>query len=50
VTQDELARMTGATRQTVNRVLRRAMADGHIALGRGTITVLDVDALAGAAS
>jgi CRP/FNR family cyclic AMP-dependent transcriptional regulator len=38
------------TRPTANRVLRRLETAGVLALGRGTITVLDVKALLDRAS
>jgi CRP/FNR family transcriptional regulator, cyclic AMP receptor protein len=41
VTQEALARMTGVTRQTVNRVLSALEAEGVVQLGRGSIAVLD---------
>jgi CRP/FNR family transcriptional regulator, cyclic AMP receptor protein len=46
LTQDDLASMAGATRQTVNKVLRQAQDDGLLTLARGRITVLDPAALA----
>jgi CRP/FNR family cyclic AMP-dependent transcriptional regulator len=45
VTQAELSELAGVTRPTANRVLRRLETAGVLALGRGTITVLDVKAL-----
>ena len=45
VTQDGLARMTGVTRQTVNRVLHTLEDSGAILRSRGTITVLNRAAL-----
>jgi CRP/FNR family transcriptional regulator, cyclic AMP receptor protein len=41
VTQEALARMTGVTRQTVNRVLQSLEADSIVRCGRGSILVLD---------
>jgi CRP-like cAMP-binding protein len=46
VRQEEVAMMAGTTRPTVNRVLRRAQAEGVIELGRGRIRVLDRNRLA----
>ena len=39
ITQDELARMAGSTRPSVNRHLRRLQQAGIIELGRGRVTV-----------
>lgn len=41
LTQDDIARMAGATRPRVNRVLRSAEAAGVLRLERGRITVTD---------
>jgi CRP/FNR family cyclic AMP-dependent transcriptional regulator len=41
LTQDDLASMAGTTRQTVNRVLGQAQADGLVTLSRGRIVVSD---------
>jgi len=49
ITQTELSELAGVTRPTANRVLRRLESAGVVALGRGTITVLDVAALRAAA-
>jgi CRP-like cAMP-binding protein len=46
VTQDDVGSMAGATRQTVNRVLREAEHDGLLRLARGRIEVLDRERLA----
>lgn len=46
LTQDELAELAGATRSTVNRVLREEEERGTIELRRGRIVVLDADTLA----
>jgi CRP/FNR family cyclic AMP-dependent transcriptional regulator len=46
VTQEELGAMSGASRQSINRVLVGAAGEGLIALRRGAIKVLDADALA----
>ncbi|QDL94417.1 Crp/Fnr family transcriptional regulator (plasmid) [Paroceanicella profunda] len=45
ISQEELALLAGATRETVNRQLRRWQAEGHISLGRRRITVHDTDFL-----
>jgi CRP-like cAMP-binding protein len=45
VTQEDLAQLTGTTRQTSNRVLRAAEAAGLVRVGRGRIELLDVDGL-----
>ena len=50
LTQEELAELTGATRPTVNRVLRSLENDGLIEHQRGRLRLLDVDALAGSAT
>jgi CRP-like cAMP-binding protein len=47
LTQETLAELTGATRPTVNRVLRALEDDGLIEHQRGRLRLLDVDALAG---
>lgn len=44
--QEDLAGLAGTTRATVNRVLRRELARGTLALNRGKVTVLDRDSLA----
>lgn len=46
LTQEDLAGLAGATRATVNRVLRREEQSGSVALGRGRLTVVDRKALA----
>lgn len=46
LTQEDLAGLAGATRATVNRVLRREEKAGAVALGRGRVTILDFEALA----
>jgi CRP-like cAMP-binding protein len=43
--QDHLADLAGAARPTVNQVLQRLAAQGVVALHRGRIEVLDVQAL-----
>lgn len=45
LSQDEIASMAGSTRPTVNRVLRRAEADGIMKVGRRSIVVTDLDLL-----
>lgn len=45
LTQEELARWTGATRETVSRALRLMRQLGWVATDRKTITVLDPAAL-----
>jgi CRP-like cAMP-binding protein len=45
VGQDDLAQLAGVTRQTVNRVLAKAQADGVLAIDRGRVEILDTDAL-----
>jgi CRP-like cAMP-binding protein len=45
LTQDELARWTGATRETVSRALRLMRQLGWVATDHRTITVLDEEAL-----
>ena len=46
LTQEDLAGLAGATRATVNRVLRREEKVGTVALSRGQLTVLDRATLA----
>jgi CRP-like cAMP-binding protein len=46
LTQEELAGLAGATRPTVNQVLRAEQDRGSIELRRGKIVVLDRDAVA----
>jgi CRP-like cAMP-binding protein len=45
LTQDDVAQMVGATRPTVNRLLRSAADAGTLRLGRGRIEVLDREAV-----
>ena len=45
ISQEVLAQAAGTVRQTANRVLQVAVRDGLVALGRGTITVLDAEGL-----
>jgi CRP/FNR family transcriptional regulator, cyclic AMP receptor protein len=46
LTQEDLAGLAGATRATVNRVLRREQAFGTVLLSRGQLKVLDRTTLA----
>ncbi len=46
LTQDDVASLAGASRATVNRVLRAAEAAGIVRLQRGRITIIDPAALA----
>lgn len=46
LTQEQLASMSGATRPTTNRVLRRLEADGIVHLRQGAIEIRDPDRLA----
>ena len=46
LTQEDLAGLAGATRATVNRVLRREQAFGTVLLSRGQLRVLDRTTLA----
>ena len=46
LTQTDLAELAGATRPTVNRVLRALAADGLVQLSRGRIVVVDPRRLA----
>jgi CRP/FNR family transcriptional regulator, cyclic AMP receptor protein len=45
LTQDELGQLVGGARPSVNQVLGRLAEEGVITVGRGRITVGDVDAL-----
>lgn len=45
VSQEELAQLVGATRQTVNRQLRRWEEQGRVSLGYGAVTITDWRAL-----
>jgi CRP/FNR family cyclic AMP-dependent transcriptional regulator len=45
LTQEDLAAMAGTSRATVNRVLRDEEKRGAVALGRGRVTVLDLEEL-----
>jgi CRP-like cAMP-binding protein len=46
LTQEELAEFTGASRATVNRVLRDEQERGTLERHRGKIRVIDVELLA----
>ncbi|WP_291013209.1 helix-turn-helix domain-containing protein [Hydrogenophaga sp.] len=45
VTQDKLAGMLGVSRQTTNQILQALKDQGLIALQRGELEALDIDAL-----
>ena len=45
VPQSELAAMVGSSRENVNRALGRFVTSGAVAIDRGSITILDADAL-----
>ncbi len=45
MTQRELASMLGVSRESVNKQLNTFAREGWLSLGRGTVTVLDFDAL-----
>jgi CRP/FNR family cyclic AMP-dependent transcriptional regulator len=45
LTQEELSQLVGGARPSVNQVLRGLVEEGLITVGRGRITVIDVDAL-----
>ncbi len=49
LTQDDIAGLSGTTRQTANEVLKALVADGAIEVARGRITVVDAIKLARAA-
>ena len=42
ITQDELARLVGSSREQVNRVLRDLSSMGHISISRGKIEIRDI--------
>ena len=46
ITQEDLALMAGATRSTVNEILRELERQGTVRIGRGRLEVLDGPALA----
>ena len=45
ITHEQLAALAGTSRETTTKVLGELADDGLVTLGRGRITVLDVDAL-----
>jgi CRP-like cAMP-binding protein len=45
VTQSELGSMLGVSRESVNKQLNRFARQGWIALGRGSVTLNDIEAL-----
>jgi CRP/FNR family transcriptional regulator len=45
VRQEDIAAMTGTRRQTANRPLKAAEAEGAIVVGRGRVEILDRDPL-----
>jgi CRP/FNR family transcriptional regulator len=45
VTHEQIARCIGSSREVVTRMLNQFAARGIVTLGRGTVTVLDQDAL-----
>jgi CRP-like cAMP-binding protein len=45
LTQDDLASMVGTTRQSLNKVLRKAQDDGLLSLARGRISVTDLEGI-----
>jgi CRP-like cAMP-binding protein len=45
ITQDELASMLGVSRQSVNKELNRLAGEGWLTLARGSVTLIDPDAL-----
>jgi DNA-binding FadR family transcriptional regulator len=49
ISQEDLAGFLGVTRQAVNQQLQAWKAKGWIALGRGSVTVLDESGLRAAA-
>ena len=46
LTQEDLASLAGTTRQSLNKVLRQAQADGLVTLARGRIVVNDPEEVA----
>jgi putative cyclic nucleotide-binding protein len=44
-THEQIARDTGAVRETVTRMLRHFADDGIVSLGRGAVTVADAEKL-----
>jgi CRP/FNR family transcriptional regulator, cyclic AMP receptor protein len=47
LTQEDIAALVGATRPSVNRVLKKEETRGTIRLGRASITIVDKEALSG---
>lgn len=47
ITQDELARLVGNSREQVNRVLADLASLGHVSIGRGCLQIDRLDALKG---
>ena len=45
ITQAEIAGLVGCSREAANRALNRFRGDGLVAIGRGRVTVLDVEGL-----
>ena len=45
MTHEQIARCIGSSREVVTRTLNQFATRGIVALGRGTITILDQDAL-----
>ena len=45
VPQEQLGQMLGLTRQTVNQLLRQFSREGSLRMGRGTIEIVDIEAL-----
>jgi CRP-like cAMP-binding protein len=45
ITQDDLAQLAGTTRPTANRTLRAGEESGVVGLERGSVVILDVEAL-----
>ena len=45
ITQQELGKMTGVSRESINKLLRGWQDRGLVALGRGRVTILDQDRL-----
>jgi CRP/FNR family cyclic AMP-dependent transcriptional regulator len=45
VTQEDLPRMLGVSRQTTNQILQDLKDQGLIALQRGELEILDIDSL-----
>jgi len=45
LTQDDLAGLSGTTRESVNRIVRRLQTEGVLELRRGAVTILDGEKL-----